>query len=406
MNSQYMKVNPNELVIDLPVDEAKVTELMESIKVYGLLQPIVIWLMGMRIIDGFHRAVACQRLGLTEVDCIVVDCDEEAFWDARIIAAKPHAKVSNDRLAAWIFESWKQSEFYEAIDAKSIQDEYARFGVKFIDNMSTDDLVKFDVSRKLWDQNYTVFDSFDHIFHSGSPADVREWFLDKASKWGINHFELKEILLTVWGHKDAVKTWTGKQLLDRGFSLAETEAVIKFENVSNLKGGLRENLPDWAEYVKLSGDKSKSIEAFTYESNSKENERRKQKEEQERQYYQTPAGQEELRKRRYAYIEQTLDSIFNSLSVLNIGEFPESLRRLTSLISAIENKMEEAFPEHVKPTKVNPIIVENIELRRQLQEQQRKIESLERALNSKQSVTKGLSQAAALSSAEIELMTN
>ena len=82
--SNIMMVNPNEIVIDMPVDEQNVTQKMESMKERGIIQPVTLWLQGMRVIDGFHRSVAAQRLGWTEIPCYVVDCSEDAFWDARI----------------------------------------------------------------------------------------------------------------------------------------------------------------------------------------------------------------------------------------------------------------------------------------------------------------------------------
>lgn len=402
MNSQYMKVNPNELVIDLPVDEAHVFELMESIKRVGLREKPTVWIQDLRIINGFHRVVACQRLGLTEIDCFVDDGDEEAFWDARIIAAKPHSAISDERLAEWIFESWKQSDFYGHFDLGDIRDAYTRFGVKPPMDISADDLTKFAISSVLFNKDYSVFNTPPW---SSLVDPIDKWFFEKAQKWGVQLSEIRNILLTVWGHKDA-RSGLGRTLSEHGLSLAETKAAVKLADVENLKGGYLEALPKWAEQVKRAVVPTKTIKDFVIDEMIRRNKAEQASEVERQKYYQSPAGQAELRKQRLVELDRKIDAVFSSVESLNISEFPESLRRLTSLISAIENKMEESFPEHVKPTKVNPIIVENIELRRQLQEQQRKIESLERALNSKQSATKGLSQAAALSSAEIELMTN
>ena len=111
--SNIMMVNPNEIVIDMPVDEQNVTQKMESMKERGIIQPVTLWLQGMRVIDGFHRTVAAQRLGWDEIPCYVVDCSEDAFWDARIQSARQHHRIENERLNAWMMESWKTTEWYK-----------------------------------------------------------------------------------------------------------------------------------------------------------------------------------------------------------------------------------------------------------------------------------------------------
>lgn len=111
-SSDMMMVNPNEIVIDMPVDEQNVLQKMESMKANGIIQPITLWLYGMRVIDGFHRVMAAQRLGWAEIPCYVIDCSEDAFWDARIQSARQHHKIADDRLTAWIFESWKLTKWH------------------------------------------------------------------------------------------------------------------------------------------------------------------------------------------------------------------------------------------------------------------------------------------------------
>lgn len=404
MNSQYMKVNSNELVIDLPVDEAKVTELMESIKAYGLLQSPNIWLKEMRIIDGFHRVVACQRLGLPEIDCIVTECDEEAFWDARIIAAKPHSGISEQRLAKWIIDCWKSSEWFVPFDEQRSRDEFGRFSASGHAG-GWSDMDKIAVAQALW------------TMHENK--SIRLWFHDKAKKWGVE----PQRILTSLGFLnmfDRKKGSGAHHVLDNivestNVSVLEAQAIapqiahIKLADVKTEgelavqwvkdKKDSKTNL-NFRDYAKI--EESRLVREIVDKSEQK----LKLERERHELFFKSPAGKAELHKQALAKLDREIDVIFNSVEFLDISEFPESLRRLTSLISAIENKMEEAFPDHVKKTKVNPFIAENIELRRQLQEQQRKIESLERALNSKQASTKGLPQAAALSSSEIELMAN
>jgi len=115
MQAESMMLDPNELVIDLPVDEANVKVKMESLQTNGIIQPVTVWFQDMRIIDGFHRTVAAQRLGWAEIPCYVIDCSESAFWDARIQSARQHHKIEGERLQVWIRECWRASDWPDAI---------------------------------------------------------------------------------------------------------------------------------------------------------------------------------------------------------------------------------------------------------------------------------------------------
>ena len=57
------------------MDYDKVLEIAESIKIVGLINPITID-RDNKLIAGAHRLEACRHLGLDEIDCIVLNCDE------------------------------------------------------------------------------------------------------------------------------------------------------------------------------------------------------------------------------------------------------------------------------------------------------------------------------------------
>jgi hypothetical protein len=115
-----MMINPQDIVIDMPCSRPRVDELKASIQQVGMIQPITLWLSGQRVIDGFHRSIAAQELGLSEVPAVIVDCDEEAFWDARIQSAKQHAEIADERLAEWLFQSWRVSDFGQSKDDEEL----------------------------------------------------------------------------------------------------------------------------------------------------------------------------------------------------------------------------------------------------------------------------------------------
>lgn len=115
MNAETMMVDPNELVIDMPLDEANVNTKAESMRNNGMIQDVTVWLQDMRIIDGFHRTEAARRLGLPAIRCKVVDCSEAAFWDARIQSARQHQTVERKRLESWIISCWDSTEWDEEL---------------------------------------------------------------------------------------------------------------------------------------------------------------------------------------------------------------------------------------------------------------------------------------------------
>ena len=57
------------------INHVKVSELAESIKIVGLINPITVG-NDNTLIAGAHRLEACRLLGFDEIECVVLDCDE------------------------------------------------------------------------------------------------------------------------------------------------------------------------------------------------------------------------------------------------------------------------------------------------------------------------------------------
>lgn len=68
------------------IDEAVVSGLVESIGSVGLINPIRVRAAGDRweVVAGSHRLAACERLGLADIDCIVV-CDDDLHAELAMI---------------------------------------------------------------------------------------------------------------------------------------------------------------------------------------------------------------------------------------------------------------------------------------------------------------------------------
>ena len=166
-----MMVNPQEIVIDMPCDPANVEAKKASIRQVGIIQPITIWIEGLRVIDGFHRVKAAQDLGMPEVPATMIDCSEEAFWDARIQSARQHHEIEDARLAQWVYECWCASD----PETKYTIDDFYRIVYDF---------------------------ELDEAEQGDNGSEIDAWFSDKARRWGLSSLgELGKSILTAAGVK-------------------------------------------------------------------------------------------------------------------------------------------------------------------------------------------------------------
>lgn len=109
---QYISLPIGELVSDVPVDPVHVRELADSIMGKGQLAPVIIREETKEVIDGFHRIAAMKELGFNQVEGVLTPCNDEGFWDFRIIQASLHKNVTFARAVDWmdkVFElsPWK-----------------------------------------------------------------------------------------------------------------------------------------------------------------------------------------------------------------------------------------------------------------------------------------------------------
>lgn len=110
---QYISLPIEQLVSDVPVDPVHMRELADSIMTKGQLAPVIVREDTKEVIDGFHRIVAMKELGFNQVECVLTPCDDEGFWDFRIIQASLHKNVTFARAVDWIdnvfqLSSWKE----------------------------------------------------------------------------------------------------------------------------------------------------------------------------------------------------------------------------------------------------------------------------------------------------------
>ena len=148
----------DQLVNNVAVDPVHVRELADSIKVSGPISPVMVREESHELIDGFHRVAAMQELGFSHVECIVTPCDDETFWDLRIMSASLHKSVAFARAADWVEECFKVSPF-----ASRYKSAY----------------VLFVSSRQ-----------------NNLPPEANVWVTEKAQKWGLAPKTVEEWLFT------------------------------------------------------------------------------------------------------------------------------------------------------------------------------------------------------------------
>ncbi len=90
--SAVLEVDVNELDTNLQqprkhFDEDKLAELAQSIKTYGIVQPIIVQRIGDRfiIIAGERRYRAARLAGLTEVPIVIKDYSEQEFMEVSLV---------------------------------------------------------------------------------------------------------------------------------------------------------------------------------------------------------------------------------------------------------------------------------------------------------------------------------
>jgi len=413
--SNIMMVNPNEIVIDMPVDEQNVLQKMESMKERGVIQPVTLWLQGMRVIDGFHRSVAAQRLGWNEIPCYVVDCNEDAFWDARIQSARQHHRIEDERLSAWVTESWRSTEWYkpELIDP-SLLGMYHQ-SPEYLSLVET----LWIVYRKHRLQNSSFcFDGLSHDAYlermkrylaSPDGTDPRyegitDWLNAKARRWGIHPAKISDIILEsspmhipgidfiVDKEKTSMTAAPDRLAAEKDLSLAERQKIAKYLTAPNQqrKHYDYQEIKDWAEAEVINGEKEDPTPFADSLRLKRDSQLRDQalRQENELQFLQTPQGQAEAHKRKVQTVKEAMSRVAWTAESVDhlIADSPDFSLPVAEAIATLTAFHNEHFKR--KDTKIKDLVTaRNAQLRREIKALTEKVESLERALNTKQAVT-------------------
>lgn len=380
---EYMMVNPQEIVIDMPCDPANVKAKKDSIQQVGIIQPITVWIEGLRVIDGFHRVKAAQELGLAEVPSMVIDCGEEAFWDARIQSAKQHHGIEPDRLAQWMYESWKVSRFVTGLS-------------------SPDDFFRFVYENKLGSLWVT--------------GDAQDWFAEKLKIWGFkDSYAAGQHILAIAGILQSAfsrgQIWANKDLFDFAEARRLAKAFGRFGGLREEPIGVEEakaflsepDIPDPYSWIRRRREEER------YSKNEQDNEKRRKDAERERQLLATDLGRAIQRKRQMDATADRIEHILQSMAMFVDWSGPFTLaeaiaedKRVKAQVDLLAAACVEFWRLVGKPLTSEALALENQELRNENQRLQFRLNEYERRAAAAQD--RKNKRAAVLSSTDIEYM--
>ena len=95
---------PMDLSIRLEVNETEITELAESFKIHGVLEPLLVRPSQkgkFEIVCGMRRFMAAQKAGLEAVPCIVKDMDVREAMEATLVENMQRENLSDYEVGRW-----------------------------------------------------------------------------------------------------------------------------------------------------------------------------------------------------------------------------------------------------------------------------------------------------------------
>ena len=123
---------------DLQPGDPEYEKLKRSLQQFGYVEPVIWNKATGRVVGGHQRLKVLQDLGITEVDCVVVDMPEDQEKALNIALNKISGSWDNDKLALLIadlqgadfdvsltgFEAAEIDDLFSATDKKEKQTEY------------------------------------------------------------------------------------------------------------------------------------------------------------------------------------------------------------------------------------------------------------------------------------------
>ena len=170
---------------DLKPGDPEYEKLKRSIEQFGYVEPVIWNATTGCVVGGHQRLKVLQDMGMTEVDCVVVELDVEHEKALNVALNKISGEWDNDKLALLIadlqgadfdvsltgFEPAELDDLFKDDVKDSIKDD--DFDVDFIKKQSTE-LTEFDENlARRWLKKITIYeDKYTVEFKSGVSVDI------------------------------------------------------------------------------------------------------------------------------------------------------------------------------------------------------------------------------------------
>ena len=170
---------------DLKPGAPEYEKLKRSIEQFGYVEPVIWNATTGCVVGGHQRLKVLQDMGMTEVDCVVVELDVEHEKALNVALNKISGEWDNDKLALLIadlqgadfdvsltgFEPAELDDLFKDDVKDSIKDD--DFDVDFIKKQSTE-LTEFDENlARRWLKKITIYeDKYTVEFKSGVSVDI------------------------------------------------------------------------------------------------------------------------------------------------------------------------------------------------------------------------------------------
>lgn len=374
--SSIVRVPVASLVIDMALDDNNVAEKVMSMRNNGLIQPLTLWIDDLRVIDGFHRVAAADILGWQNIDAIIKDIDEEAFWDARIQSARQHADISNERLVQWVISCWKASEWPTKLNLSGVDPEHAKV------LRSGQSRFEGKLTQALTDEHKQIAEALwllrtDQV-EPGDKEKLAGWFEEKAIKWSMSMRELERIVYGIVAIPQVnedfdVVVASGGLTFDERNTLAQE--AIRYKSSSPAHFGNKGHVAEFAKEYLEQAQKGETLQQFRWRRDD-ERKRNIKAAEQERNDIRVKI------KRTTSYIEREVNKHYEELRAMG----PEGAALLLNASNTLLDLAEKIYPGAKYGRQRDELAADNERLRNELREAQQTNEMLESQLKKRASL--------------------
>jgi len=214
---------------ELKPGDPEFEKLKRSIEEFGYIEPILVNTRNMIVVGGHQRLGVLKHLGITEVDCVVVDIDEQKEKALNIALNKISGTWDDNKLA----------DLLKDLDLSGYDTALTGFDIKEIDQLFSGTIYdvqedNFDTEKELGGIGDTPFTQSGDIWHIGrhkllcgdstAESDVKKLFQDKQADlvvtdppYNIDYGSAEQVRLEYKGIERADRSILNDKMDDESF---------------------------------------------------------------------------------------------------------------------------------------------------------------------------------------------